>query len=262
MPKLVTGLVRMALAAKGYRAIQHHIIDDLARQAFVARKAAKLDMVPDRHVHDALKLLPDSPSQLNQDFFALVVNGWKRGGFYVEFGATDGHTLSNTWLLDRHFGWSGILAEPGRVWRNALAAAPRSAVREFDCVWEVSGSKLSFHEDVMGELSTLETHRNGDSHKRERGTSYSVDTVSLNDLLDRNNAPPVVDFLSIDTEGSELQILAAYDFARRPIRAIAVEHNFTANREALHALLTSKGYVRRWEELSEFDDWYVLNAEA
>jgi len=258
MKQLVLSAVRRVLAPHGYQAIHHSKLDDFARQAFIASKAGKLGMVPAQHLPQALELLPASPSQLNQDFFALAANGWKQGGFYVEFGATNGHTLSNTWLLDRHFGWSGILAEPGRVWRDELAAAERSAAREYDCVWEKTGDTLQFHEDAVGEFSTLQSHKHTDDHRRDRGASYTVNTVSLNDLLDRHSAPPVVDFLSIDTEGSELQILAAYDFAKRPIRAIAVEHNYTPNRAAIHALLTGKGYVRRWEEISEFDDWYVL----
>ncbi|MEO5707306.1 MAG: FkbM family methyltransferase [Alteraurantiacibacter sp.] len=234
-------------------------LDDFAAQAMTADKSRRLGMVPGDHLHEALQLLPESPSQLNQDFFALSATDWRRGGYFVEFGATDGRTLSNTWLLEKHFGWTGILAEPGRVWRDKLRAADRTAARDFDCVWERSGDTLQFHEDSVGEFSTLESHKHMDSHTRDHGSSYAVTTVSLRDLLDRHQAPAVIDFLSIDTEGSELQILTAYDFSR-PIRAIAVEHNYTPNRVAIHGLLTAKGYLRQFEDLSEFDDWYVLAA--
>ena len=40
-------------------------------------------------------------------------------------------------------------------------------------------------------------------------------------------------------------------------RIITCEHNFSKNREKIHALLTSKGYVRKLSEISQFDDWYV-----
>jgi hypothetical protein len=62
--------------------------------------------------------------------------------------------------------------------------------------------------------------------------------------------------MSIDTEGSEVMILSAFDFARHPVRAISVEHN-DAQRDELYALLTAQGYRRKWPELSGHDDWYV-----
>ena len=76
------------------------------------------------------------------------------------------------------------------------------------------------------------------------------------DLLNKYDAPDVIDYLSIDTEGSELDILTAYDFSRI-FKVITVEHNYTDNREKIHDLLSSKGYVRIMENLSKWDDWYV-----
>ncbi len=86
-----------------------------------------------------------------------------------------------------------------------------------------------------------------------------VETISLNDLLLEHGAPRHVDFLSVDTEGSEFEILNALDFDRWRPRTIAVEHNFTPLREKLFDLLSAQGYRRMWEGFSRFDDWYVLD---
>ncbi|HEX7947688.1 MAG TPA: FkbM family methyltransferase, partial [Phenylobacterium sp.] len=70
-------------------------------------------------------------------------------------------------------------------------------------------------------------------------------------------APRRIDYLSLDTEGSELDILAAFDFDAWDVRLITVEHNHTDRREAVFDLLTGKGYARKFESLSRVDDWYV-----
>ena len=80
------------------------------------------------------------------------------------------------------------------------------------------------------------------------------------DLLKKYNAPKEIDYLSIDTEGSEFEILNAFDFDAYKIKVITCEHNFTPMREEIYKLLGSKGYVRKYQEFSQFDDWYVLNA--
>ncbi|MCA6282394.1 MAG: FkbM family methyltransferase, partial [Phenylobacterium sp.] len=69
--------------------------------------------------------------------------------------------------------------------------------------------------------------------------------------------PRRIDYLSIDTEGSELDILQALDFDAWEIRLIMVEHNFTPKRREIHGFLTAKGYRRKFETLSNVDDWYV-----
>lgn len=202
-----------------------------------------------------------SKSQLGQDLFALVVNKFKRGGYFVEFGATDGINLSNTYILEKEFGWEGLLAEPAKVWHNDLIAN-RQVKISFDCVWEDSGKTLKFSQ--AQELSTISMFENQDIHaKRRKGAArYDVQTISLKELLDTHGAPQTIDFLSIDTEGSEYDILKAFDFSSYKFNCICVEHNFTSKRELLYELLLINGYKRVFMNLSSFDDWYVFDEKA
>jgi len=87
---------------------------------------------------------------------------------------------------------------------------------------------------------------------------YDVTTLSLVDMLDKYNAPKHIDYLSIDTEGSEFDILSAFDWDKYKIDVITCEHNFTAYRQKIYDLLIDKGYERVLPELSKFDDWYIL----
>lgn len=197
-------------------------------------------------------------SQIGQDVFALLALNWKRNGFFVEFGATNGIGLSNTYLLEKDFGWTGILAEPARVWHDDLKKN-RTAAIEFDCVWRETGQKLGFTGSTEAELSTLTAFAKKDAHARARngGDAYEVKTVSLNDLLVRHNAPRNIDYLSIDTEGSEFDILEAFDFNRHHISVITCEHNFSEQREKIYQLLARNGFTRVYQGFSRWDDWFV-----
>lgn len=171
-----------------------------------------LDMLlafPPHQRSTLISLLPNSKSQLRQDLFVLSQLEFKTDGYFVEFGATNGVDWSNTFLLEKLFGWKGILAEPARVWHPELDQR-RSAHIEKRCVWRDSTSTLTFTEAESAELSTISSYNNSDSHRLERkkGVSYQVSTVSLNDMLAQYDAPKEIDYLSIDTEGSEFEILS------------------------------------------------------
>lgn len=203
-----------------------------------------------------LPFLNKSKAQLCQDLFALIENNYKKNGFFVEFGATNGLDLSNTHLLEKEFSWKGILAEPAKKWHEKLKENRKCTI-ETTCVWNKSDAEIEFYEGEVGELSTIDEFRNSDSHNRQNGKTYKVKTISLVDLLKKYNAPNEIDYLSIDTEGSEYDILANFNFSDYKINVITVEHNYTKMREKIYTLLTQNGYVRKYENLSLFDDWYV-----
>jgi FkbM family methyltransferase len=203
-------------------------------------------------------LLKHSKSQLGQDILALTVSGLDKPGFFVEFGASDGLALSNSHLLEKRFGWTGVLCEPSTAWYEALKQN-RGCIIDTRCVYSVSGEKISFSENYLGELSAITAYAepNASGILKRTTSSYEVETISLLDLLKEHNAPKFVDFLSIDTEGSEFEILKNFDFQSYRFGAICVEHNFADTREKINKLLLASGYVQVHPDLSDFDDWYV-----
>jgi FkbM family methyltransferase len=195
-------------------------------------------------------------SQNNQDKLALEILG-NEPNYFVEFGADDGITNSNTYTLEKYYGWSGILAEPS-IYSHEKLFNNRSCNIETNCVYYESGLEINFTEVGNG-LSAITKYADKDSWAQTRagGTIYKVKTISLKDMLDKYKAPSEIGYLSIDTEGSEYDILNAYDFSRM-FKLITVEHNYTEQREKIYELLIQKGYRRIYEDVSQWDDWYVL----
>jgi FkbM family methyltransferase len=167
--------------------------------------------------------------------------------------------LNNTWLLETEFGWTGICAEPNPDYLDALRRNRRCIVTDA-CVGGQTGAEVDFV--LAGVYGGIADFADADKHAGKRapyrtaGRMVRLRTVSLDDLLRRHGAPREIDYLSIDTEGSEYEILRTFPFDRWRIRLITVEHNFTPQREDIRSLLEGHGY-RRTE--ARWDDWYELS---
>jgi|SaaInlV_120m_DNA_3_1039746.scaffolds.fasta_scaffold00273_15 FkbM family methyltransferase len=206
----------------------------------------------------ALRMFPASKGENFQDIFAMLVLEERRNGFFVEFGATNGVKGSNSYLMEKTFDWAGILAEPARCWHAALQSN-RSATISHKCVWRETGETLPFREAHDAGFSTLDFLAAKDRHAARRVSAklYDVETITLSQLLTEHDAPTVIDYMSIDTEGSEFDILENFDFDRfRPL-ILTVEHNYRPEREKMIALMTAQGYVRAPVLISAYDDWFV-----
>lgn len=207
----------------------------------------------------SIKLLKISKSQLRQDLFVLTHLDFKTHGYFVEFGAADGVHLSNSYLLEKEFAWHGILVEPARSFENILKKNRVNSIIETLCVYKESNLTLNFRETFDINLSTIDGFANNDFHKinRDKYINYEVKTISLNDLLNKYAAPKHIDYLSIDTEGSEFEILNAFDFDSYNVKIITVEHNYSHNYNSLRLLLNSKGYKQKFASISKFDSWWI-----
>jgi FkbM family methyltransferase len=209
-----------------------------------------------------------SCSQWSQDVFVWYSLGKEfRGGRYLEIGGADGVTHSNTLMLQQALGWSGVLVEPhpgqcrllrfNRGRHNTvlnLAAGSAGAVGYVDLIdagqfsrperLDVDDMHAGFLREVSG---------------RVRAPLRGFDEILL-------EAGPL-DYLSLDVEGGEVELLAAIPWGRiEPPSVITVEHNGRENDiDRYRQILTTKGYTEcccRAGWLTRGDLWFVSPGKA
>jgi len=176
---------------------------------------------------------------------------FKRNGYFVEFGAIDGVELSSTFLLENKFCWDEILAEPAINFDRDLVINRKVNI-EFNCVWRDFNSKVQFNEVKGTDLSTINlfSHCDYSYSGKKSGNIYEVETISLKNLLAKYNSPGVIDYLSIDTEGSEFEKLYSLNFNKYKIKLITCEHNYIDSREKIHSLMVKNNYKRVFQSIS------------
>lgn len=194
----------------------------------------------------AMERIHMSKSQFVQDLWALWEHGEKRDGYFVEFGAAGGQRLSNTFMLERKYGWRGLLGEPNPAFHEQLADRRKAPVCT-DLIHATTGDTMRFAMHERGLFSGIVDEN---SKEGEDGLEkiLTLETISLNDMLDRYEAPDTIDFMSIDVEGAELDILNAFDFDAHRVQCFTVEAKDNAERLELIALFEKNGYVHRWPD--------------
>ena len=197
-----------------------------------------------------IKNIKNSYSQIFQDLLVLYLLKQKKNGSFIEIGVGNGIDLSNTYLLEKKYNWTGILCEPD--------------IRNFKNIKEFRSSKLIKSLIDKKCDDQVEFYLNKDPYSSSSRNSKSnikkiyLNSVCLNHLLERNDLREV-DYISIDTEGNEYEILKNFNFKKYQVKIFTVEHNFDAEkREKIKDLLTSNGYKNIYRYLSYMDDWYIL----
>ena len=205
-----------------------------------------------------------SQSQVSQDLFVFYFSKNQKKGFFIEIGACDGFNLSNTYMLEK-VGWSGIICEPSKYWQMRIKK--RNCIINKKAVFSESGIKIKFDEfPTSPELSGFNKYLDNDDNKEIRSKgykseafqTYEVETITLNDLISENTDEKSIDYISIDTEGSEYEIIKNFDFNKYAVEIFTIEHNYMKEkRDKIYDLLTKNNYVRIFDNLSHWDDWYI-----
>lgn len=176
-------------------------------------------------------------------------------GFFVDVGSGHGVNLSNTKTLE-DLGWNGICIDP---FPEGMEGRTCQLFKEV--VYSEAGKKVSFK--VAGGLGGIQDHI--DRHKNSQ-TVMTADTVefrttTLDDILERGNAPSFIHYMSIDIEGAEFEALKGLSFTKYKVGAFTIEHNYEEpKRTDIRRLLESRGY-RYIRELSQ-DDCYIIDGQA
>jgi FkbM family methyltransferase len=192
-----------------------------------------------------------SYSQLKQDLWVLDKLNQKRNGIFIEVGANNGVHLSNTYLLEKDFGWTGVLVEcdPNSI-PSLRENRPNSIIIKKACYSE-SNINLPFKSDNDSTLSVLSS--SGDTF---------VQSISLNDICGHITE---IDYISLDIEGFELNALSTFDFNKYNVKCWTIEHNLNPNNQAsvnnyfsICSILLNNNYlVKRhdWDFFAIKDDY-------
>lgn len=173
-------------------------------------------------------------------------------GFFVDAGCFDGSYISNTNRLER-LGWSGICID---AFPRNFSDRPRSKVVQAVLSSE-SGSEVEFTVSSIPEISGISSHMCDTGWEKFPNERVRLRTSRLQDILDEHGAPRFIEYLNLDIEGGELEVLSSFPFDRYQFGCISVEHNYRMERKSkIRSLLESHGY--RLDREVETDDFYVL----
>lgn len=179
---------------------------------------------------------------------ALAFFGGKKDGLFVDIGAHDGNTWSNSLPFELNYGWSGICIEPQihlfkKLVHTRKARCMNVAVSDQDGVEEftfvpgdacaISGLTSKMDQRHLGRIDDEVRKSNGKIQKA------MLTCRTLTSILDEYNMSHI-NYLSIDTEGSEPQIIAGIDFSRISIDLISMEVNYEL--DPIVNMMEARGY--------------------
>jgi FkbM family methyltransferase len=156
-----------------------------------------------------------------------------QNGFYVELGAHDGALASNSYFFELKKNWRGILIEPCP--NLFLKCLKRRGKKNF--IYHNACVAFDYKEKFVcmkySDSATISDNLDLDVHDREQHISkipnmekiflFGAESATLNSLLEKSCAPSLIDFLSLDVEGAELDVLKGINFSQYNFRYIVVE---------------------------------------
>lgn len=172
----------------------------------------------------------------------------KKDGFFVEVGAYDGVVLSNTYFFES-IGWTGVLIEPDAA-KAAKCRANRPGSRVFECAAVASPAvnEITFYSVAGGEVySTMNMTPAHQKRLKEYDLGYSetrVAAMTLDAVLTAAGAQQI-DFVTIDVEEGEIDVLRGFDIERWKPAVVIIETAHRFRSADVRRYFTRHGYVFR-----------------
>lgn len=179
-------------------------------------------------------------SQSGQDAFVIEYFQNKKNGIFVDIGAHNGISFSNTYYLEKELDWSGICIEPMPKSFESLvenrkcitinaAVADKEGIEKFTIANMLSGLTKEYDPRHIKRIQ----------NEFEKTEEIDMKCVVLNNVLEKYNIY-YIDYLNIDTEGNEFKIVKTIDFNKFDIELITIENNYKDKNQT--DFIISKGY--------------------
>ncbi len=171
-------------------------------------------------------------------------------GYFVEVGANDPFSLSQTWQLEQK-GWKGVLVEPLPERAEALRKnRPNSQVFQVACGSMENVGERDFYIGDADQLSSLEKYV--DDPNVNYIKSIKVKVMTLDSILEQAKVNRI-DFISIDTEGTELEVLKGFSLNKWKPKLLLIEDKIHSLKK--HCYLKGQNYklIRR----TGLNNWYI-----
>jgi FkbM family methyltransferase len=191
-------------------------------------------------------------SQAGQDEWIVDFFQSKKNGFFLDVGANDGININNTYFLEKELGWNGICIEADpNIFKNLIVNRKCSCI---NVAISNDSKRIHFLPDGLS------------GREFDSPTSIKIHTKTLKEVLDGNNSPKIIDYLSLDIEGMELKALEGFPFDEYKIITLTVEHNLYLGKkeykEKIKKFLEIRGYLLYKENVESeglpFEDWYII----
>ncbi len=184
-----------------------------------------------------------------------VLTRYPKKGFFVDCGCFDGEIGSNTYKLEK-YGWKGICID---AFPKNFDRRPNSKI----VTAVVHGEKdvnMQFTKCQYPELSGITAFLGRTKWEKFIEETVEVKTQLLHEILDSNNAPKFIEYLNLDVEGVELEILKTFPFEKYTFGCISLEHAYDEPRRThIRELLLTKGYKLFKQE--KVDDWFYHESQ-
>lgn len=212
-------------------------------------------------------------SQLNQDLWVLETLKNKKNGFFIDIGAYDGVYIDNTYILEKEYNWNGICIEA-----NPIIFSELQNNRSCTCVNSILGNNedtvyfeinQKFNKSqIYSKILSEEEYKNISDDSSNFIIQKKKELIS--NILKKNNAPKIIDYLSIDTNGCEYEILESFPFDEYKINCLTINHNGphnqNINKNKIMNFLNNKSYkfvkgnddIHNWNH-DPIEDYYIYD---
>lgn len=185
-----------------------------------------------------------SRAQFGQDLWALEHHNQKRNGTYLEIGVHDGENANNTVMMDQEYGWSGVCIDP------MMKNMEKRSCKQFKVALGSETGEADFRYSDGGDqgLSGLDKFANSDNNKQWKDvvSNFKMKKVQVRtpeDVFTEANLPSTIDYMSLDVEGAEMDILRSFPFDKYCVKYATIETNNDKEKEKeMEEFMTQRGY--------------------